>query len=718
MNAPLDIKRRPSVCPHDCPSVCALDVEIVGENKIGRVHGAADHPYTQGVVCAKVARYAERLHHPDRLTRPLRRVGPKGSGQFKPVSWDEALDRVAEAFLNAERLHGAESVWPYYYAGTMGLVMRDGINRLTHVKRYSRFLGTICVGIAWPGYIAGTGRMSGISPAEMTKSDVVVIWGTNAASTQVNLMTHAMRARKDHGARIVAIDIYPTETMRHADLALQLRPGTDGALACAVMHALFRHGFADRDYMARYTADWQALEAHLRDRSPEWASAITGLSVDEIEAFAALVGRHKRTFFRLGYGFSRQRNGAANMHAALCIPAVTGAWAHEGGGALHASSAVYGLDRTLIEGLDKRDESVRRLDQSRVGPILTGDREALKDRGAVKAMLIQNTNPLVVAPDQEKVRRGFAREDLFVCVHEQFMTDTARFADVVLPATMFLEHDDIYTASAHQSLQFAPKAIDAPQGCRSNHEVVSALALRLGATHRGFEMSPREIIDESLRISHRGTLAELESARWLDCQPPFDKAHFLEGFAHPDGKFHFQADWPNVPFDNEGLCGPWASLPALPDHWAINEAADEAHPFKLATSPARNFLNSSFNQTPTSLGREGRPTALIHPDDMAALGLREGDVVRLGNTRGEIRLHVRPSPAGTRGVIVSEGLWDNRCFLDGKGINTLTSAESVAPFGGAAFHDVRVWARADAEKASDRAPRGAAAAATIPSPAS
>ena len=225
MNAPLDIARRSSVCPHDCPSVCALDVEVIGGNRIGRVHGAPDHPYTQGVVCAKVARYSERIHHPDRLTRPLRRVGPKGSAQFAPISWEEALDRVAEAFLKAGREWGAEGVWPYFYAGTMGLVMRDGIDRLTHVKQYSRFFGNICVGIAWPGYIAGTGRMSGVSPSEMAKSEVVVIWGTNAAATQVNLMTHAMRARKEHGGKIVAIDIYPTETMRQADLALQLRPG-------------------------------------------------------------------------------------------------------------------------------------------------------------------------------------------------------------------------------------------------------------------------------------------------------------------------------------------------------------------------------------------------------------------------------------------------------------------------------------------------------------
>ncbi len=688
------IVRRPSVCPHDCPSTCALDVEVIDGQRVGRIHGAQDQRYTAGVVCAKVARYAERVHHPDRLTRPLLRVGPKGSGQFKPIDWNHALDRVAESFLDAERRFGADSVWPYFYAGTMGLVMRDGVERLTHAKRYSRFFGTICVGAAWPGYAAGAGRVSGISPNEMAKSDVVVIWGTNAAATQVNLMTHAMRARKIRGAKIVAIDIYDTETMRQADLALRLKPGTDGALACAVMHILFRDGLADRDYMARYADAPEALEAHLESRTPQWASAITGLAVEAIERFAALVGRNKRTFFRLGYGFSRQRNGAANMHAALCVPAVSGAWAHEGGGALHSNSGYFKLDKTLIEGLDMRDANVRRLDQSRVGAALTGEAAALKGGGPVKAMLIQNTNPLAVAPDLDKVRRGFARDDLFVCVHEQFLTDTARYADVVLPATMFLEHDDLYTGSGHQYLQFAPKAVEPPDGCRSNHQLVSALAERLGARHPGFSMTPRQIIDWTLRASGRGTLAELEARRWLDCAPPFEEAHFLDGFAHADGKFHFRADWPATPYSNDGLKGPWREMPTLPDHWPVNEAAEDDHPFKLATSPARNFLNSSFTETTTSRARERRPTALMHPDDLAALGLADGDLARLGNARGDVRLHVRAFPGLSRGLIVSEGVWPPSAFVDGRGINTLTGDDSVAPFGGAAFHDTRVWARA------------------------
>jgi anaerobic selenocysteine-containing dehydrogenase len=293
------------------------------------------------------------------------------------------------------------------------------------------------------------------------------------------------------------------------------------------------------------------------------------------------------------------------------------------------------------------------------------------------------------------VRRGFARDDLFVCVHEQFMTDTARYADVVLPATMFLEHDDLYSGGGHQYLQFAPKAIEPPEGCRSNHEVVAALAARLGARHPGFAMSPRELIDWTLRASGRGTLAELEAERWLDCQPPFEEAHFLGGFAHPDGKFHFRAEWPTTPYAHDGLCGPWRDLPTLPDHWLVNEAADDAHPFKLATSPARNFLNSSFTETATSQAREGRPTALMHPDDLAAIGLADGGVARLGNARGEVRLHARAFAGVSRGLIVSEGVWPPSAFLDGRGINTLTGDDPVAPFGGAAFHDARVWARAE-----------------------
>jgi anaerobic selenocysteine-containing dehydrogenase len=682
-----------TACPHDCPSTCALEVELPGNGRIGRVHGSKANTYTAGVICAKVARYAERVHHPDRLLFPLRRIGAKGSGQFKRISWDEALDVTAEAMLKAERSLGPEAVWPYYFAGTMGLVMRDGINRLRHAKRYSDMYSSICTTSSWTGFVAGTGKLAGADPREMAKSDLVVIWGTNAVNTQVNVMTHATRARKERGAKIVVIDIYRNGTMQQADLALCLRPGTDGALACAVMHVLFRDGYANRPYMARYTDCPAELEAHVTTKTPQWAAAITGLSVAEIETFAKMVGTTPRSYFRLGYGFSRQRNGAVNMHAALCIPAVTGAWEHEGGGAFHTNGAIYHWNKTVIEGLDAKDPKVRVLDQSRIGDVLTGNADDLKGGPPVTTLFIQNMNPVQVAPEQRKVKAGFAREDLFTCVHEQFMTPTARMADVVLPATMFLEHDDIYQGGGHQHIILGPKLIQPPGECRSNHEVVCALAKRVGARHRGFDMSPRELITDLLEASGWGDLETLEIERWRDCQPDFETAHYLDGFGYPDGKFRFKPDWPSVPAPRKHDWGIAHLPPRLPDHWDVNENVDAKHPFRLATSPARGYLNSSFNETPSSRAKEGRPRAKMHPEDLASLGLADGDAIRMGNERGEIGLVAERFAGVQRGVVIVESIPPNDDFPDGEGINTLTSAIRIAPFGGAAFHDNHVWIR-------------------------
>jgi len=697
MNSAVRTTTAYSACPHDCPSTCALEVELLENNQIGRIRGAKDNTYTAGVVCAKVGRYAERLHHEDRLLFPLRRVGGKGSGDWDRVSWDDALDLVADAFIKAEQKHGSQTVWPYFYAGTMGHVQRDSIQRLVNGKSYSRQHNTFCTNMAWTGIVAGTGKLAGPDPREMAQSDLVVIWGTNPVSTQVNVMTHATAARKQRGAKIVVVDIYQNGTMDQADMALCLRPGTDGALACGVMHILFRDGLVDREYLDKYAQDTGDLEAHLKSRGPQWAADITGLSVEEIEAFAALVGANKRAFFRLGYGFTRSRNGAVNMHAALCIPTLTGAWQHEGGGGFHSNSGIYGLNKSMVEGHDMIDPQVRYLDQSRIGPVLTGQADALNGGPPVSAMLIQNTNPVSVAPEQELVKRGFARDDLFVCVHEQFMTETAAMADIVLPATMFLEHDDIYTGGGHQHLVFGPKLVDAPAGCRPNHFVINGLAKRLGIDHPGCNMSEREHVDWILQNSGWGDLANFEKERWLDCQPEFESAHYIDGFQWPDGKFKFHVDWaglksPNSAIDGKPI-GPVADMPELPDHWDVVQSADADHPFRLATSPSRSFLNSTFNETPSGISREVRPTVMIHPDDASDAGIEDGQRICMGNQHGEIRLHARYFDGLKRGIVISEGIWPNGAFEDGRGINTLTGSDSVAPVGGAAFHDNHVWIR-------------------------
>ena len=682
-----------SVCPHDCPSTCALEVERLDSRTIGRVRGSKGNTYTDGVICAKVARYAERVHHPDRLQEPLKRTGPKGSGQFAAISWDAALDEIAQHFTQAAEQYGPDTVWPYYYGGTMGLVQRDGINRLRHVMGYARQRSTICYMLAYTGWLAGTGALIGPDAREMADSDLIVVWATNAVATQVNVMRHIAKARKTRGAKLVVVDPYCNATAEVADWHICPRPGTDGALACAMMHVLFAEGFADRDYLSRYTDVPNALEAHLETRTPAWAAAITGLDEQEIIEFARAYGAAERSFIRVGFGFSRSRNGAANMHAVSCLPAITGAWRQQGGGAFFDGGQGIRIDKTLIDGLDAEDLNVRLLDMSRIGAVLTGEAVDLDGGPPVTAMLIQNTNPMVVAPEHLKVREGLSRDNLFLCVHEQFMTETAKMADIVLPATTFLEHDDLYKAGGHSYLQIAPKVIEPFAQARSNHEVICAIAERLGADHPGFRMSAWDLIDATLKASGLPDAEALKAQRWHDCQPDFETSHFLNGFGTPDGRFHFAPDWGSIDVVGGGPSLSAEIMPKLPDHMAVIEESDAERPFRLITPPSRSFLNSSFTQTPTSVAQAERPTVLIHPAKAESFGIADGAIVIIGNRRAEVSLHARLFDGMQPDVLVVEGLWPNATFVGGVGINALTSADSPAPNGGSAFHDTAVWIR-------------------------
>ncbi|MBI5166005.1 MAG: molybdopterin-dependent oxidoreductase [Magnetospirillum sp.] len=666
----------PSVCPHDCPSACALDVEVLADGRIGRLGGAA-MPYTQGVVCAKVARYAERVHHPDRILHPLRRVGAKGEGRFARISWDEALDEVAARLADAAARDGAEAVWPYCYAGTMGLVQMNALNRLRRAMGWSGQARTICAAIAGAGWNAGVGAKWGIDPREIVESELIVVWGANPAATQPHLMKLIAEARRRHGARLVVIDPYRTPTAVQADLHLALRPGSDGALACAVMQVLLRDGLADRAYLARLTDFSPRVEAHLATRTPDWAAAITGLPAASIAAFARLYGGTRKSWIRVGYGFTRSRNGAANLHAVSCLPAVTGAWAERGGGATQSLGGAFVLDRTLIDALDLPEPTARILDMSRIGPVLAG--EDLKGGPPVTAMVVQSSNPALVAPESARVKAGLRRDDLFLAVHEQMMTATARLADLVLPATTFLEHADLYTSYGHTFLQIARPVI-APLGeARSNHWVVAQLARRLGVAHAGFDLDEWALADSCLTASGLPGADPLAAQRWFDCAIPFAKAHFRDGFGHPDGRFRFAPAW--------GVAG----MPEFPDHMASTETADDAHPFRLITPPSRHFLNSTFGEAPSARRAAGRPTALMAAEDCRRLEVTDGDAIRLGNRRGSVVVHVKAAAGIAAGVVAVEGLWPDECFVEGAGINTLTSADAALPAGGAVFHDTAVW---------------------------
>lgn len=684
------LARRPSVCPLDCPSTCALEVELVDSRTLGRIYGAKSHDYTQGVICAKVSRYAERAHHVDRLMRPMRRVGAKGSAaaRFEPLAWDDALDIVAERFLALRDGPGAEAIWPFHYAGTMGLLQRDGMDRFRHAFGTSRQLSTYCTALSDAGWRAGAGTKRGADTRLMHKSDVVIVWGGNPVSTQVNVMHHLARARRERGVTFVVIDPYRTKTADKADLHLMLKPGTDGALACAVMHVLFAEGLVDRDYVATHTRDADRLEQHLATRTPAWAADVTGLSVDEIVRFARLYGGTKRSFLRIGYGFTRSRNGAVNMHAVSCLPALTGAWQEEGGGALYGNGDIYNqLDRTLIKGLDIPCET-RRFDQSRIGQVLTGNPGDLGSGLPVQALFVQNTNPAVVAPETRKVLAGLSRPDLFTVVHEQFMTETAQQADIVLPATMFLEHDDLYQASGHTHLQAARAVVDPPGECRSNHDVLRGLARRLGLEAARFDMDGRTLIEATLQRSGLPDLESVVESGGIDVAPPFETANFLDGFGTADRRFHFAPDWSSI--------GPNAvGMPELPDHWAVVDERTEAHPLRLVTAPARQFLNTTFNDMASSRRMEGgEPLALLHAEDVRRYGLVDGQWCVLANALGEVSLRVRVFDGLLPGTVVVESLWRNADFRGGLGINTLISSEPGKPAGGAVYHDTAVSVRA------------------------
>ncbi|MBT5300141.1 MAG: molybdopterin oxidoreductase family protein [Rhodospirillaceae bacterium] len=684
MNAPFIS----TACPHDCPSTCALEVERLDDGTIGKVRGARENDYTAGVICAKVSNYRERVHHPDRLGHPLKRVGAKGEGKFARISWDEALDEVVHNFKRVTEKYGSQTVWPYDFAGTMGLLQRSSIYRLRHAMNYSNQDSTICVPLARNGWRVGCGDVWGTDPREIPESDLIVVWGGNPVSTQVNVMTHIAKARKQRGAKLVVVDAYRTPTAEAADVFIAVRPGTDGALACAVMHVLFKEGFADWDYMRRYTDDPEALEEHLKSRSPEWASPITGVPIDDIVSFARLYGGTERSFIRAGYGFSRSRNGSANMHAVSCLPAITGAWRHRGGGGLHTNADLYkGVDQTMIMGLDVMDPSSRALDMCRIGAILGGEEESLLGGPPVSAMLVQNVNPADVAPDTNAVLAGLAREDMFLCVHEQFMTHTARYADIVLPATMFVEHEDFYRGGGHVYLQVHRAIIDPFEECRPNTEVINELGQRLGSNYPGFYMSGKELIDASLKVSGLPDFETAADQRWIELAKDFDTAHFLDGFGHADGKFHFSADWSEIGAD-------YAAMPVMPDHLNNIDEVSAEKPFRLIAPPARRFLNTSFTEMPSSRAKEVGPEALIHPAACERLGVAAGDSVRLGNELGNVVVPVRPFDGLREDVVVVEGIWPSEYFQEGLGINALISADRPPPAGGGAFHDTSIWVRA------------------------
>jgi anaerobic selenocysteine-containing dehydrogenase len=668
-----------SVCPHDCPSACSLTVRVV-DGRIAGVAGTAGHPFTQGVICGKVHDYAERVHSPLRVLTPLRRVGPKGAGEFAPISWDDAIAEIADRWRSIIARDGAEAILPFSYAGTMGRVQYHSGHPLFHALGASRLGRTICVSTAYAGWAATLGAVTGNDAEQMVGADLVVLWGINAAYSSINVMTLVKRAR-DAGAHVVCIDPYRTRTARQADEHLMVRPGTDAALALAVMHVLVRDGAIDRDYVARATLGFDRLVPHLSRYSPAAVAPITGVDPEAIERFARRYGSTRRSFLRIGIGLSRHDNGAMTCRTLACLPALTGAYADPHGGALLSSTDAFGLDLRVLERPDLMPgPPPRMINMIQLGRALTDDRLS----PPIRALYVYNSNPAAICPDQELVLRGLGREDLFTVVHEQVMTDTAHYADLVLPATTSMEHLDLYKSFGHLHVQLAEPVIDPPGEAKPNREVFTRLARAMGLTDPHFEKDEEALIRELLASgdgSVKGiTYERLRAERSIRLSVERPYLPFANGAPTASGKVEFYSR------SMEAL-----GQPALPTWMPLREGPENAelasrYPLQCLVPPNRFFLNSSFSQSEPLRRRQGTPTVMISPADAASRGIEDGAPVRVFNDRGTALFTAVVTDDTRSGVVVAEGIWWHRFHPGGRGVNVLTSDRTADLGGGPALH--------------------------------
>ena len=663
-------------CPHDCPDTCAL-LTTVENGRATKVQGNPAHALTDGVLCTKVARYTERTYHPERLLQPLRRVGPKGSGQFEPVSWDEALDAIA-ARLQTIAARDPQAILPYSYAGTMGLVQSESIAaRFFHQLGASLLDRTICASAGAEALTQTLGNKVGMKNEFFAESKLIVIWGSNSIGSNLHFWRIAQAAKRE-GAKLVCIDPRRSETAEKCHEHIALRPGTDAALALALMHELIMQGWLDQDYIDRYTLGWDALKARALQWTPERAAVVCGVPVEQIRQLARDWGTTQPAAIRLNYGMQRVRGGGNAVRAIACLPALTGAWRHRAGGVLLSSSGHFPVRRAALQRPDLLGERrPRTINMSTIGDDLL--RPASPAFGPqIEALIVYNSNPVAVAPESGKVVQGFGREDLFTVVLEHFQTDTADYADYILPATTQLEHWDIHTSYGHTDVLLNRPAIEPLGQARSNTDVFRALAARLGFDNPCFSDS-----DETLCRTAFGDQVDFQTL--LDqgfATLPLPDAPFAQGgFPTPSGR---------CTFFNAGLAA--MGLDGLPDHLPNFETpgSSERYPLAMISPPARNFLNSTFVNVKSLRDIEGEPVLELHAADAAARGIQSGQVVRVFNDRGEYLCKAEVSKRARPGVVNGLGIWWRKLGLAGTNVNQLTSQHVTDLGRGPVFYDCLV----------------------------
>ncbi|WP_231379494.1 molybdopterin-dependent oxidoreductase [Polaromonas sp. CG_9.11] len=682
--SPIVLKIR-GACPHDCPDTCSLLTTV--ENGVAtRVQGNPDHPQTDGVLCNKVSRYTERTYHAERLLSPLRRTGPKGSGRFEPVSWDTALDEIAER-LTAIAARDPQAIVPYSYCGTMGQVQGEAMaGRFFNRLGASLLDRTICASAGAEGLTQTLGGKVGMRVEFFAESRLIIIWGSNSIGSNLHFWRHVQRAKRN-GAKLICIDPRLSETAEKCHEHIALLPGTDAALALALMHELIAHDWLDHDYIARHTLGWPALRERALPWSPERAAGVCGVPAEQIRSLARDYGQcfleKQPAAIRLNYGMQRVRGGGNATRAVACLPALVGAWRHRAGGLLMSSSSLFPLDRAALQRPDLlAGRTPRTVNMSTIGDdLLLGGSPAFGPK--IEALIVYNSNPVAVAPDSGQVVRGFARDDLFTVVLEQFQTDTADYADFILPATTQLEHWDIHTTYGHTDVLLNRPAI-APLGdSRPNTQVFRELAARMGFADACFLDD-----DETLCRAAFGDRVDFQTL--LDqgfATLPLPEAPFADGgFPTPSGKCEFFSER----LAAQGLDG-------LPDHVPNHEAAGSSADFPLAmiSPPARNFMNSTFVNVKTLRAMEGEPVLEMHPHDAAARGIANGSTVRVFNARGDYRVKAEVSLRARPGVVNGLGIWWRKLGLSGTNVNQLTSQRLTDLGRGPVFYDCLVQVQAD-----------------------
>lgn len=660
----------PAVCSLDCPDQCGLLVHKK-DGKIVKIDGDPSHPVTQGSICNKVRHMAERLYDPERLQTPLKRVGPKGQGSFEPISWEEAIDTIAGRWRKLIAEEGAESILPYSFYGNMGRLHSEGMDRrFFHRLGASQLAQTICSSAGNAGYKYTMGGSFGTDPAEMSETKLFIFWGINAVSTNMHQVMIAQKARKK-GAKLVVIDVHKNQTGKMADWFIPIYPGTDSALALGIMHVLYAENLVDRDFLKAYTVGHEELEQHVKKYDPQTVAGITGVPVDDIYQLARMYGHISPAMIRIGNGLQHHDNGGMTVRTIACLPALTGQWRLKGGGAVKSNAGFLAYNKAALQRPDLRQRQSRTINMIQLA-------EALHDaEPPIRSLFVYCANPAVVAPNAEKVRRGLAREDLFIVVHDLFLTETAKYADIVLPATSSFENTDFYTSYWHQYLHLQEPVIPPYGESKSNADVFRMLAEAMGFDEPAFKESDEELVERAISEVPNPyfpdvDLAELKKKRFVKAK---NTGEHWKNVNTPSGKIELYSKQ----MERDGY-------PALPTYMPL---VDENYPFLFVPGPNHHFLNSTFSNNAKHMKLEKEPRLFMNSADAEKLGIENGSLVRIWNERGECELVVSVGDQVLPGVVVSQGLWSDQSGAK-RLVNALTPDRVADMGGGAVFFSGKV----------------------------